>query len=162
MTIKEAAQQYGISPQAVYQRLKKQGIDVKTIKNKAGELTKDGEKIMFSLFDRSTVEGEGTQAEAEQAREKLEAEAAKQAEADKRSIEVLKVEVEYLKKQVESLENDKAQLTAALDNAQRLHAMTLNQMQRPMIQEKQGFFARLSAHFKKPTEGKPDDSSGKV
>lgn len=51
MTIKDAAEKYGVTKQAIYQRLKKQGIDLDTIKDsETGELTADAEAMLFKLY----------------------------------------------------------------------------------------------------------------
>ncbi len=52
MTIKQAAEKYNVSPQAVYQRLKKKKILVESITEKGtGELTPEGEMILDNLFN---------------------------------------------------------------------------------------------------------------
>ena len=52
MTIKEVAQQYSITPQAVYKRLRENKIEVKTITDtKTKHLTADGEGVVKRLFD---------------------------------------------------------------------------------------------------------------
>lgn len=52
MTIKQAAAKYKVSPQAVYQRLKKKKIFVETLTDKVtGELTPEGEMILDNLFN---------------------------------------------------------------------------------------------------------------
>lgn len=51
MTIKDVAEKYGISSQAIYQRLKKYKIDIESLKDKeTGELTADAEGVMAQLF----------------------------------------------------------------------------------------------------------------
>ena len=52
MTIKQYAEKQGISPQAVYQRLKKNKIKVESLTEKGtGELTGEGIVILDKLFD---------------------------------------------------------------------------------------------------------------
>ena len=52
MTIKQAAAKYKVSPQAIYQRLKKKKIFVESLTDKAtGELTGEGEIILDNLFN---------------------------------------------------------------------------------------------------------------
>lgn len=54
MTIKEAAAKYGVSVQAVYSRLKKNGVTLESIIIKeTGQLTADGEAVLFKLYDES-------------------------------------------------------------------------------------------------------------
>ncbi len=55
MTIKDAADKYGISKQAIYQRLKRNGITVDTLTDKeTGELTPDAEAVFENLFGESS------------------------------------------------------------------------------------------------------------
>ena len=51
MTIKQAAERYNITVQAVYSRLKKEGIALETLKDAdTGELTADAEVVLDKLF----------------------------------------------------------------------------------------------------------------
>lgn len=51
MTIKQAAEGYNISVQAIYSRLKKEGIALETLKDAdTGELTADAEVVLDKLF----------------------------------------------------------------------------------------------------------------
>lgn len=51
MTIKEAAAHYGVSTQAIYQRIAKAGKKTKELTNREnGELTEEGEELLASLF----------------------------------------------------------------------------------------------------------------
>ena len=53
MTIKQAAEMYGITVQAVYSRLKKEGIALETLKEAdTGALSADGELVLSKLFDK--------------------------------------------------------------------------------------------------------------
>jgi len=53
MTIKQAAAKYQVSPQAVYQRLKKKKIFVESLTDKeTGELSPEGEMIIDNLFNK--------------------------------------------------------------------------------------------------------------
>lgn len=53
MTIKQAAEKYGITFQAVYSRLKKEGISLEMLKDaETGELTADAEIVLDKLFDK--------------------------------------------------------------------------------------------------------------
>lgn len=57
MKIKDAAEKYGISSQAIYQRLKRQGIDVEKLKSKeTGDLTADALAIIENLFGESSAQ----------------------------------------------------------------------------------------------------------
>lgn len=56
MTIKEAAAKYGISQQAIYQRLKKNNIAVESLKDQEnGGLTPDAIGILENLFGESSA-----------------------------------------------------------------------------------------------------------
>lgn len=53
MTIKQAAEKYGISVQAIYSRLKKNGIGLESLKDaETGELTNDAMVVFDKLFDK--------------------------------------------------------------------------------------------------------------
>lgn len=53
MTIKQAAEKYGISVQAIYSRLKKEGIALETLKDAdTRELSADAELVFDKLFDK--------------------------------------------------------------------------------------------------------------
>lgn len=143
MTVKEAAALYSISPQAIYQRLKSKGVDIRTIKNKAGELTPEGEQLLEDLFDRTSVTGEGdpviSQAQQEQK---------KQDEALTLQVEKLTAEVDFLKAQVEILKEERDYLRRALDQSQQLHAMTMRMLP-PAPAERRGVFSWLASRFTK-------------
>ena len=53
MTIKEFSKKMGITPQAVYQKMKNSSIDLNSIKDaKTGELTDEGLEILNNLFSK--------------------------------------------------------------------------------------------------------------
>lgn len=55
MTIKQVANQYNISVQAVYKKIKAAGLALDALKDKeTGELTPEGEETVLSLFNQST------------------------------------------------------------------------------------------------------------
>lgn len=57
MTIKQAAEKYGISVQAIYSRLKKNDIKLETLKDAdTGELTADAMAVLDKLFDKENRE----------------------------------------------------------------------------------------------------------
>ena len=149
MTIKAAATLYNVSPQAIYQRLKAKGYDIKKLKMKSGELTAEGEKILDELFDRTVVTGE-TNPQVDKAEQGNQSTIKEQ---DKESaillqVESLKSEVESLKKQIESLKEERDFLRRALDQSQQLHAMTMRMLP-PAPVEKKGMFSRLFGKSKK-------------
>ena len=112
MTIKEYAGQQGISPQAVYQRLKKNKVKVESLTDKGtGEITGEGMVILNKLFDPvkrqiKPIKDERIEAMAEQLAELRAAVASK----DER--------IKSLEKEAESLREDKEYFKQALDKAQ--------------------------------------------
>lgn len=119
MTIKQAANLYGITPQAIYQRLKKEDINIDKLKSKEnGELTPDAELVFSKLFTRH----EGQKVESFKSI----------MEAQKVEIESLQKERQELLLQLKRLENENAELkndktnwSRALEAAQALHHDTL-------------------------------------
>lgn len=67
MTIKELAQELGVSHQAVYKKLTKNGIKLDALKNpRTGEITPDGEKTIRGLFaPQQETEASTTKAESQ-------------------------------------------------------------------------------------------------
>lgn len=132
MTIKEAATMYGISPQAVYQRLKKEKINLDKLKDKeTQELTPDGEAVFAKLFTKR--EGQ-------------------KQESFKSIIDTQKQLIESLQKQLgelterftklqaenEELKADKVNWSRALETAQRLHEQTIQRLLPAGEEEKKG------------------------
>lgn len=84
MTIKQVANEYNISVQAVYKRIRAAGYTLDSLKNKeTGELTQEGEEAIKALFNRE---------------EKADAEIIN---GLKEQINQLKTEVEYLRSALE-------------------------------------------------------------
>lgn len=107
MTIKELAQQQGITVQAVYKRIKAAGIDINTLKDaETGRFTEEGEKIVLSLIStkRPPESAENTY---------------------KQEIERLRLTNEQLLKQIEMLRQNCDDLRNALNAAQVLQRETL-------------------------------------
>lgn len=112
MTIKQYAEQLGISPQAVYQRLKKNKLKVESLTEKgSGDLTGEGTAILNKLFDpenRQTKPIKDERIEAlEQQIAELRAEVSSKAER-----------IKSLEEQAASLKDDKEYFKQALDKAQ--------------------------------------------
>lgn len=112
MTIKQYAEQLGISPQAVYQRLKKNNVKIESLTEKGtGELTGEGTIILNKLFDpenRQTKPAKDERIEAlEQQIAELRAELSSKTER-----------VKSLEEQAASLKEDKDYFKQALDKAQ--------------------------------------------
>ena len=112
MTIKQYAEQKGISPQAVYQRLKKNKIKVETLTEKGtGEITGDGLIVLDKLFDPENRQIKPAKDELIEALEaqiaELRAEVSTKAET-----------IKSLEKETASLKEDKEYFKQALDKAQ--------------------------------------------
>lgn len=154
MTIKEASELYGVSPQAIYKRLSKNGHDIKTLKTASGALTEEGEKLLGHLFDHTSVTGVGDSAP-QQTRNAvpkkdnpLLLQAQKEVERLTALVDGLQKDVNYLTDKVKSLEEDKERLHRALDQSQQLQAMTMRMLP-PAPAERLGVFAWLFSRFKK-------------
>lgn len=105
MKITDAAARYGVTMQAVYQRLKKNGIRVETLKDKeTKELTAEGEAVLENLFGKNRKEFY-------QRRESLESLKAELSTAKSR-IEILTVQLDAAEKAritaEETLANERA------------------------------------------------------
>lgn len=127
MTIKDAAELYGISTQAVYQRLKKESIDLKRLKDKStGHLTPDAEVVFCKLFTRTELKKTGVLNSSESTDS-----------TDKKLIETLQKELFEMVERLKVLENenselkaDKASWSRALEFAQRVQLEQLEMIKR--------------------------------
>lgn len=119
MTIKQMAAKHNVSPQAVYQRLKKQGVNVNTLMDKeTQELSPEGEMILDKLFDKKSAP--------------LKSNSTAYAEEQKKQISALNFEISTLKEKISALEKENAALKderdflrKALEKAQDNQADTL-------------------------------------
>jgi uncharacterized coiled-coil protein SlyX len=119
MTIKQYAEQQGISPQAVYQRLKKNGIRVDTLTEaNSGELTGEGIIVLDKLFD---PENRATKPLKDEKIEALE----EQLTALKAEKAALQEKVDSLTNRVEELKQDKDNYFQALLKAQDTFSETM-------------------------------------
>lgn len=132
MTIKELAQQQGVTVQAVYKRIKAAGIDISTLKDaETGRFTEEGEKIVLSLIS--------TKRPAESAET-----------AYKQEVERLKVVNQQLIEQIEILRQNCTDLRNALNAAQILQRETLLKIPAALPPaEKKSFFSIFSRKQKK-------------
>lgn len=118
MTINEVAQRFGVSHQAVYKRIKANGLKLETLKDKkTGQLTPEGEAAVLDLFPQN-------EAPPPVATE----------------VERLTTEVEKLRNQVESLDNqlkiiteERDFLRTTLEHSQQLQAATLAKLPTPQL-----------------------------
>ena len=119
MTIKQYAAQHRVSPQAVYQRLKKNKIRVETLtENGTGELTGEGIVILDKLFN---PENRAIKPLKDERIEALEAQLA----AIKAENAALQTKVDLLTQRAEELKQDKEQYIKALEREQENHLITM-------------------------------------
>ena len=110
MTVKEIAEKYGLTVQAVYKRLKGSGIKISALKDaETGHFTPEGEKVILSLFEN-----------------KKPPEAAEN--AIKQEVERLTLVNKQLLEKVEILEQSRDDLREALAREQQLHLMALQKI----------------------------------
>ena len=134
MTIKQAAEQYGISVQAIYSRLKKESIMLETLKDaETGELTADAEVVFAKLFDKEKRNGSNFNSSLQRLK------------AAQEEIIRLNQEKSDLIERVKQLEIDKAELKEEKERlmeiaqqAQELHKTALERMLPPAKEETEG------------------------
>lgn len=118
MTIKEVAEQTGLSHQAIYKRLKARSIKLDDIRDKAtGQLTPDGEAVIAELFP---VTSSSTPEEKKVVDN--------QVEELRNQVAELTTEVEKLRNQVATLENERDFLRTTLEREQQLHGIALSKL----------------------------------
>lgn len=132
MTIKEAAERYGVSKQAIYQRLKKAGQDLDNIRDpKTGLLSSDGEKLINSIYGQNAV------------KEPLKSSPVNlQVESFKQEREALLGQIEALKAVNEQLTSERDYLRRSLDQAQQLQAMAFARLPAPK-ESSGGWFKKI-------------------
>lgn len=119
MTIKQMAVQLDVSPQAIYQKLKKNNIEVYSLTDKkTKDLTGEGEVIINKLFSADP-------AEIKPSKQSVIDGLQEQVQSLRTENAVLIERVKALEEQVSTLKADKESLTAALEKAQDLHQRTL-------------------------------------
>lgn len=122
MTIKDVAARTGLSHQAIYKRLKANGLSVSDLKDKAsGQLTEEGERIlaeMFSIQAEESAPEEPTEAEALELYVTEEAIAEWMDEIEKELN--CKFAYELLENIIAGIIQDKPELLAKLNNIDRL------------------------------------------
>ena len=129
MTVKEVAQQTGLTNAAIYKRLKAKGIKLDTVKDKqTGQFTPDGERLIIELFRLDKPKSPPQKAVDNQV-EKLTTRVAE-----------LTTEVEKLTTKVEMLTSERDNLRATLEREQQLHAMTLTKLLPSGEQSEKGRF----------------------
>lgn len=132
MTIREAAEQAGVSCQAIYKRLKSRGISPESIRDRGTHnLTRQGEELIKDLFpeieesEESAARSSPLSADHELERLKTEVEELKQEN------EKLKTKVSTAEARAQALQDERDYLRGALDKSQQLQAMTAQKIPNP-------------------------------
>lgn len=121
MTIKEAASLYGVSKQAIYQRLKKTGKPLDSIRNpETGVLTEEGECLLNSIYNQPA---EKTPLQSTNL--------SLQVESLKKEVESLTGQVNALTQLNNQLISERDYLRRSLDQAQQLQAMAFARLPAP-------------------------------
>lgn len=111
MTIKEAAALYGVSTQAIYQRIAKAGKKARDLtEGKTAELTQEGEELLATIFAT------------EKAPQEKPCENCKALERENAALQTL---VTALQGQLATAQEDKERLYTLLSQAQQTQALTL-------------------------------------
>ena len=127
MTIKQAAEKYGISFQAVYSRLKREGIALETLNDaETGELTADAEIVLDKLFSKEIQQKRST---FNSTLERLQGEVNRLNAENVELVEKLR-EVE---KQNEELKEERERLLTIAQQAQELHKAALERLLPPPV-----------------------------
>ena len=120
MTIKKLAEELKVSPQAVYQRLKNNKVDVrKLVDYKTRELTADGEYAIRKLFSKEDGEQKPT-------KQSIIEEFTKQIESLKDELAAKDEKLKAVETERDKLAVDKENITKALFQAQELHQKALD------------------------------------
>lgn len=126
MTIKQAAKMYGISVQAIYSRLKKEGIALETLKDAdTGELTADAEVVLDKLFKDKQQKHSSLNSTIERLQE------------DVKRLNVENVELVEKLKRLENenaeLKQERERLLTIAQQAQELHKAALERLLPPPV-----------------------------
>lgn len=125
MTIKDAAAKYHVSQQAIYKRLKSNGIEVDTLKDKStGQLTADAELVLEKLFGAESLEKRES---INQQNEHLK----KECTELHKLVDELKKQTEEQQTRIEELKKDKQTLASALEQAQAVQLALTNRLLPP-------------------------------
>ena len=118
MTIKEVAQQTGLSHQAIYKRLKSRGIKLDEIRDKTtGLISPEGEILIAELFPVTSSNPPEEKKAVSTEVEKL-----------RNQVAELTTEVEKLRNQVATLENERDFLRVTLEREQQLNGIALSKL----------------------------------
>ncbi|MBQ2756041.1 MAG: hypothetical protein IJF27_05165 [Oscillospiraceae bacterium] len=155
MTIAEIAASLGVSKQAVYQKIKRAGLSVNTLKDhNTGEFTDEGAQTIVNLFNNTPRPNIDVSTPSVEQVETI--------NALNNDIDRLNIEVDRLNDLVEQLTNERDFLREALlqaqksaDQAQQLQAMTLTKL---LPAPRPGIAERLRQMFKKGAAIKTSDN----
>ena len=133
MTIKDVAQQTGLTHQAIYKRLKAKGVKLESIKDrKTGHFTADGEQLIIDLFNLSEAAKQASEASKTASDDEL--------QSLRNQVAELTTETERLRNQAEMLTSERDFLRQSLEREQQLQAMTLTKLLPSGEQSKKGRF----------------------
>lgn len=158
MKISDVAKQYGVSKQAVYQRLKRAGVSVEALTDaKSREITAEGAAIILRLFngadnDAFTV-NEPVKADVDRA-----AQLQQQVDSLTAEVETLSQTLSDVTAERDHLRSSLTQALKAVDQAQQLQAMM---MQRMLPEPRESFSERVRAFFSRnrgSTHGSRNDT----
>lgn len=139
MTIREAATLYGVSKQAIYQRLKKTGKPLDEIRDeKTQELTELGANLVNSIYGKKADKEQSSVNQPVKELESLKSENAR-----------LQEQVNALTEKAAALTEERDFLRRSLDQSQQLQAMTLSRLPATPT-ERKSVIKRLAEHFKRP------------
>ncbi len=141
MTIKEAASKYGISTQAIYQRIAKAGKKSKEITSgQSGDLTEEGEALLASWFtNQQPVEVETV---------------CKRCKELQSQIDVLIATNAALQSQLDEVQRDKDRLYTLLAQAQQTaQALTVARIAAPDEKKTLPIWQRMKVFFAGEKEG---------
>lgn len=157
MTIKDIAEEYSVTQQAVYQKLKRKGIKRGDIQHEGSpDLTEEGEAIVRSLFEKTKEIKDVITQQALKASDLVQQlnETKKQLEQQTSETKRLneevsqhRQEIEQLKKQLKEVIEDRDFLRMTLSQTIEAHRITLAALQ-PAPQER-GLLARIKTRFTK-------------
>ena len=118
MTIKEVARQAGITVQAVYKRIRASGFQLADLKDsETGQLTADGEALIMRLFAVPEAAPAEVETEVKKMRSRVTELTAE--------VETLRSRIAAENERIAALTEERDYLRTALDNAQKLQALTL-------------------------------------
>lgn len=127
MTIKEVAQLTGRSHQAIYKRIKANGLELKTLKDpKTGQFTADGAAAILALFDLAD-----TAPPVENEVEKLRNHSTEEVEKLRNQLNELNNQLQQQADQIKALTEERDFLRVTLERSQHLEAAAIAKLPTP-------------------------------